>query len=51
MFYKHKKAASVVVFQPAMSPVGTKRTSSNVCSSVANGCKPDVTRAVQFGRE
>jgi len=22
MFYKHKKAASVVVFQPAMSPVG-----------------------------
>ena len=26
MFYKHKKAASVVVFQPAMSPVGTKRT-------------------------
>jgi len=30
---------------------GTKRTSSNVRSSVANGTKADMARTVQFGRK
>ncbi len=33
------------------SPVGTNRTTSDVRSSVANGAKPEMTRAAQFGRD
>jgi hypothetical protein len=33
-----------------MSAFGTKRTSSDVRNSVANGGKPDIVRTAQFGR-
>jgi hypothetical protein len=40
-----------VLANPEPSTHGTKRTSSDVRSSVANGGKADMTGKVHFGRE
>ena len=44
-------ADEVIGIDVAISAFGTKRTSSDVRSSVANGGKPDMARTAQFGRE
>jgi hypothetical protein len=41
----------VPTLAPLMTAHGTKPTSSDVRSSVANGGKPDIAGIAQFGRE